>query len=395
MHLFIVHQFPDYDNFVPIIVKLKKQTSLEFAIMNIFPVHDLKYYRFNALLKKYKIQFIDVFKLNKKSMLIKFLLNFVLMLPRIIIKKLNRVWYYFYHKYTLFYKEHLVTMIKSKKIKSINIDHSIPERYKKILYTACKETNIKFNCYRIGVEMRQNIMNKADEYSLFDHTIIQDQNFIIDKDKKNDKKFMRISSPRYSLEWIEEVEDTYRYKLREYDPDVIGRKLRILLVTRNEVSNKSWQKIYYELKKIKDLELRIKIKPRGQFSPLHTQENIINEYNTSELVNWADIIVSHSTSILIEAIIKNKKILFLNYLYALERKKEFKYIFENQHIVEYINSIEDLLTRIQFLKTDKFNYENDEKYKESKKNFLRKNLGDNYFNKSDNLKKEFINIYQD
>ena len=101
-------------------------------------------------------------------------------------------------------------MIKSKKIKSINIDHSIPERYKKILYTACKETNIKFNCYRIGVEMRQNIMNKADEYSLFDHTIIQDQNFIIDKDKKNDKKFMRISSPRYSLEWIEEVEDTYR-----------------------------------------------------------------------------------------------------------------------------------------------------------------------------------------
>ena len=40
--------------------------------MNIFPVHDLKYYGFNALLKKYKIEFIDVFNLNKKSIFINF-----------------------------------------------------------------------------------------------------------------------------------------------------------------------------------------------------------------------------------------------------------------------------------------------------------------------------------
>ena len=52
MHLFIVHQFPDYDNFVPIIVNLKKETNSNFAIMNIFPVHDLKYYGFNSILKK-------------------------------------------------------------------------------------------------------------------------------------------------------------------------------------------------------------------------------------------------------------------------------------------------------------------------------------------------------
>ena len=25
MHLFVVHQFPDYDNFVPIVINLKKK----------------------------------------------------------------------------------------------------------------------------------------------------------------------------------------------------------------------------------------------------------------------------------------------------------------------------------------------------------------------------------
>ena len=44
MHLFIVHQFPDYDNFVPIIVNLKKKINSKFGIMNIFPIHNLKYY---------------------------------------------------------------------------------------------------------------------------------------------------------------------------------------------------------------------------------------------------------------------------------------------------------------------------------------------------------------
>ena len=393
MHLFIVHQFPDYDNFVSITVSLKKKINSNFAIMNIFPVHNLKYYGFNALLEKYQIQFIDVFELNKRSILVNLLLNLIIILPKAIIKKLNRVWYYMYHKHTLFNEKHFVNLIKKNKIKSINIDDGLPRRYKKILFVACKKTNIKFNCYRIGVEMRQGIKIKTEDYSSYDHTVIQDQNIIIDESRGNDKKFIRIANQRYSLEWIDEVENSYRYKLKEYNADTTKRKLRVLLVTRNEVSNKSWQMIQGELKRIKNIELRIKIKPRGQFRPLHVQENIVNEYNTSELVNWADVIVAHSTSILIEAIIKNKKIFFLNFLYALEGKKAFKYIFENQNIVEYINSIKDLVSRIQNLRSDKPNINNDEKYQKSKKIFLQKNLESNFFDKSKTLKEDLTDIY--
>jgi len=398
MHLFIVHQFPDYDNFVSITVSLKKKINSNIAIMNIFPVHNLKYYGFNALLEKYQIQFIDVFELNKRSILVNLLLNLIIILPKVIIKKLNRVWYYMYHKHTLFNEKHFVNLIKKNKIKSINIDDGLPRRYKKILFVACKKTNIKFNCYKIGVEMRKDIKIKQEDYSLFDHTIIQDQNLIIDESEKNKKKFIRIASPRYSLDWMDEVENSYKYKLKEYDPDITKRKLRVLLVTRNRVSNNTWQMIHDELKRIEDIEVKIKIKPRGQFRPLHIQENIINEYNTAELVNWADVIVAHSTSILIEAIIKNKKILFLNFLYALEDKNQLlegdKYVFENQYIVEYMNSKEDLIKRIHILKSGEFDINDYAKYKESKKFFLKKILEDKFFDRPNNLKEDLISIYQ-
>ena len=289
--------------------------------MNIYPVHDLKYYGFNSLLEKYKIELIDVFKINKKSILINILLNIIKIFPNLIIKKLNRIWYYFYHKYTLFNTSQLVNLIKNKKIKSINIDESLPEGYKKIISLACKETKIRFICYRIGIEMRKDIRLKIDDYNFYDNTIIQDENLNLDHTEENEKKFIRIANQRYSLDWLDEVEGAYRYKLKEYFLNREKKKLKVLLVTRPMFSNKSWQMILEKLKKIKNIELRIKFKPRGQFRPLHTQENIINEYNTSELVNWSDVIVSHSSSILMEAIIKNKRILFCNFCCIRGKKR--------------------------------------------------------------------------
>jgi hypothetical protein len=393
MHLFIVHQFPDYDNFVPIIVNLKKKINSNFGIMNIFPVHDLKYYRFNELLKKYKIEFINVSELNIKSNLINFLLKFITIIPHTIIQKLNRVWYYFYHKYVLFNKKHVVALIKKYKIKSINIDHGLPFRYKQIFQAACKEAKIKYNCYLLGVELRNGVKFKAEEYSLYDHTIIQDQNYTIDGNEESKKKFIMLPSPRYSLDWINEVEDSYRYRLKEYNPDTSNRKLKVLIMTRPRFSEKTWQIIYEELKKVSNIELKIKFKPRGQFRPLHSQKNIINEYNSSELINWADIVVAHSSSILIETIIKNKKILFLNFLFQLEKKEKSNYIFENQNVVESINSIEGLIKRIQNLKINENQIIKDEKYEKSKNIFIEKIFGNNYFNKESIYKKEFINIY--
>jgi hypothetical protein len=394
MHLFIVHQFPDYDNFVPIIINLKKKVNSKFAIMNIFPVHDLKYYRFNSLLKKYEIQFIDIGEINIRSILINLLLSFVKIFPNAIIIKMNRVWHYFYHRYVLFNKNHIISLIKKKDIKSISIDHGLPARYKKIFYVACKETNIKYNCYILGVQLDVVQKTKSEDFNLYDYAMIQSQILGIDDSEKNKRKFKRIASPRYSLDWLNEVEEMYRYKLKEYSPDTFDRKLKVVLMTRAMFSEKTWQILYEELKKINNIELKIKLKPRGQFRPLYTQKNIINEYNTSELINWADVIVSHTSSILNEAIIKNKKILFLNFLFDLEKQEKCSYAFEDLHVVTNVNSKEDLVMQIENLKTKQTHIMNDEKYQESKKIYLKKVFGDDYFDKKDIYEKNFINIYQ-
>ena len=240
--------------------------------------------------------------------------------------------------------------------------------------------------------MRRNIKINLDDYDFCDYGIIQDQNLILDESNSKKKKIIRTASKRYSLDWINEIDKIYKYKLMDYSSKLKNRKLKVLLVTRPFFSEKSWRMIYENLKKIENIDLKIKLKPRGRFKPLHIQNDIVKEYNTSELINWADVIVSHSSSILVEAIIKSKKILFLNFLFELEKKKEIKYIFEDLEIVEYINSTDHLNNKIKFL-ASKNDLDFLEKYNRSCEKFLLSNIDKNFFNKIENTNKELIEIY--
>mgnify|MGYP001461893928 CR=1 FL=1 len=392
MHLFLVHQFPDFDNFVPVVIDLKKKTNLNFSIMNVFPVHDLKYYRLNQLLDSHDIELIDISEVNVKSKFINFFLKFTKIIPKMILERLNRLWYFLYHKFNFFEQDNLIYFIKKKKIKSINIDKSLPGTYKQIISSACKKTNIKINCYNLGIEMRRNIKINPNDFDLYDNAIVQDQNLIIEKSDTKSKKIIRVASSRYSLRWIKEVENVYKYKLKDYSQKLENRNLKILLVTRPFFTQKSWEKIYKKLKEIKNIDLRIKLKPRGQFKPLHIQDNIINEYNTSELINWADVVVSHSSSILVEAVIKFKRVLFLNFLFDLEKKKKINYIFEDTEVVEYMNSFEQLINRLKILRSNN-DFEFLEKYQRSRTDFLQSNIDKDYFTESKDLNKELLQIY--
>ena len=190
MHLFIVHQFPDFDNFVPIVIDLKKKTNLNFSIMNVFPVHDLKYYRLNQLLINNGIQLIEVSEINMKSKIVKFFLKFIQIIPKKILEKLDKIWYYFYHKFTLFDQDNLISYIKKKSIKSINIDKALPNTYKKIIISACQKSNIRINCYNLGIEMRRNIKINLDDYDFCDYGIIQDRNLILDESNLKKKRLL-------------------------------------------------------------------------------------------------------------------------------------------------------------------------------------------------------------
>ena len=58
---------------------------------------------------------------------------------------------------------------------------------------------------------------------------------------------------------------------------------------------------------IKNLEIEFGNKPKSLL-PQKSCNFLYDKFNASQLINWADIIISHSSSILIEAVLKSKNI---------------------------------------------------------------------------------------
>lgn len=393
MHLFIVHQFPDLDNFLPVISNLKKQTNQKFSLLNAYPVHEIKHYNFHEILKKYEIDYINIYEISFRAKLVKFFLNLIKIVPNKIILRSKKFWYFLYHKYLFFDEKNILNLIKTKKIKTINIDHSLPDRYKSIFKNTLKKTEVKLITYKLGIEMRNNINIRSVTYENTDYAVVEDcsTQFKVSNEIKN--KLFRITNPRYSLTWLNEIDKEYKYKLKDYTLNK-NRKIRVLLLTRPFFSYRTWEKIWNTLKKIDQIDVRFSFKPRGNFIPLNFQGNEIKELNTSELINWADIVIGHATSVLVEAIIKNKKIFFLKYLLEEEKKENINYVFENENFIEIINSHDEIIKKINFFINQEFPKNFDLSiYKNDIKNFLTNLIGNN-FDKENLFENNFLGLYK-
>ena len=68
------------------------------------------------------------------------------------------------------------------------------------------------------------------------------------------------------------------------------------------------------MKSLDYVDVKIKYKPRGNLQPLEIQNKDDLNNTSSELINWCDLVISHTSSVLVEAILKKKGIIFLNHL---------------------------------------------------------------------------------
>ena len=77
-----------------------------------------------------------------------------------------------------------------------------------------------------------------------------------------------------------------------------------------------------------------------------------DELNTPEIINWADIIITVQSSVIIEAIKKNKIVFFLEYLIPTSYGtwlQKFK-------CVQIIKSKNELLKKIEDVKNNKYSF---------------------------------------
>ena len=71
-----------------------------------------------------------------------------------------------------------------------------------------------------------------------------------------------------------------------------------------------------------------------------------NEMHSSELIIWADIVISYASSIILEAVCRNKPIVYLNYLQNdkkedISRFDDFKFIKKGKNIDRTLRILSD------------------------------------------------------
>jgi len=98
--------------------------------------------------------------------------------------------------------------------------------------------------------------------------------------------------------------------------------------------------------KLKNINLKIGNKPKSVL-PLKCTDYHFDKLNSNQLINWADVIISHASSILIEAAIKNKKMYFCSFLKFKEKYNILGDYFENVKGIIRVKNFEQLIENIE------------------------------------------------
>ena len=121
--------------------------------------------------------------------------------------KLNTIWHFLYHSANLFTSNDICKFIEKEKIKSITIDVALPERFQKIFYDSCVRMGIKLIKYIIGIDLRKNVKIKKNQLKYCHKLILSEPLLAEPEDIDLKKKIVRINSARYSVEWLEILEN--------------------------------------------------------------------------------------------------------------------------------------------------------------------------------------------
>ena len=368
MNLFIIHQFPDLDNLAPIIKTLS--TKKKVLILSIYPVYEFKKYKILRFLLKHNISYLSILSISPIFKLFEIFLKILFLLPNFIVSKLDFLWRYIYYNNFVFNRKTFDNINTKQNISTINIDDALPQKYKKIISVYAKEKKIPLYLFKNGVEMRRYNKNEFEYFVECDKIIIQDNHHKVEQNNLINNKIIK-SCHRYSKQWLDYSEGAYDIKMKDFPSlkSETSRKTRVVMFTTNSAKDR-WDEIFNLISDIKNTDVKLIKKPRGILKPLHLQENNNIKFTSSELINWADIIVSHASSILIEAAIKNKKILFLEYL-SLSGEDLFV---NDYNFFEKIHSDNQLISAIKNFKFEKQNNFL------SKEFFLSKVLGKSYAN---------------
>jgi len=222
-------------------------------------------------------------------------------------------------------------VLEQSKAQALCFDHIIPNRYVvNALLRAAKEKSIPTIALPHGVYLYTNKFNKAGsssrqrfyKFNRFDYVIVQNhlRKDVLVSSGIAREKIIVLGSARFCGEWIAEnkkilpriIESTGR------DPE----RLRVVFMPskpRCRIDVKRMHNTIDLLASLSDIEAVVKPHTRiGREAHLFDNMQLLNVSHvvTSELCDWADVVLVIGSSVITEALMQGKPVLYLKYLHA-------------------------------------------------------------------------------
>ena len=254
-------------------------------------------------------------------------------------------------KQYLFWQKKFFRFSKGKKILNIFLPNDYLQKKKKFIYEIKSSNNFKIIEVEIGARTLISAPYGKNSFplSLCDYFISSNDD-IPDISLDNKKKVKSLGSLRYSKYWQEKLRENSDIRLNVHGKIKVG----LLLNERiQSIDTEFIKKIY----NIKDVHLEIVHKPKSVM-PEKCCDYINDKLNGNQLIDWADVIISHSTTLLIEAIQKNKVVFYCKFLDYYENIEEIEgSVFDNISGFHYFKHHKELIeTLSNFRKFNKKNY---------------------------------------
>ena len=345
MHLFFVDQYISLDMMAPIIFKISKKNKVFLCNFNKVRGFD------NNRLYKFLISRKNIKAVNfSKNYIYLFFINCLLLLPSFFLKKGYRYWKYIWENHNFVSRRKIVNFIKENNIKSISIDESLVEKKRYFLLEISKEFNIPLLLNHGGLHTIK--LNKVDNIKLDECTFYLAPNKFpiynskLSKDYLRSGKYIQLGSPRFDITWLNILKKIFKTTSNKKN-----KKVKVALFVRpTSISYPVTLKLLKNLKKDENIEIKLNYKPRDVW-PTKCSNINKNEMQSSELIIWSDVVISYASSIILEAICRDKPLIYLNYLQ--NGKKGDTSWFDDLKFIKKGNNIEKTLKILSDFKKSK------------------------------------------
>jgi hypothetical protein len=351
MYLFLVRHFNDIDHLTPVVWKLKKD-NYPVAVYCMNPGYDISQdYRLEFLKNQgIPVDYVNMAIDQNRSVLhdiLQFFMQWcvrgqkrtdagepkhnstVQQLYGRIIQFLGSFSYKIARK--IFYDHRWAeTILRKTEARAVCFDHVMPRLYVVDAFlTAAQNMGIPTLAMPHGVHLytNENTKPKATDsrrfqkFNRFDHVIVPNQlrKDFLTRAGISDEKISVLGSARYCREWMEQ---NNRIVPRMIEPERDGhKKLKVVFMPSKPQCNVHLERLAATCLVLDDLaEIKTMIKPHtrtGIAANLYQDLRvpIVPHMLTAELCDWADVILVIGSSVISEAIVRDKPALYLKYLH--------------------------------------------------------------------------------